>query len=196
MYRWLRNVHLAAGLFSAVSLLVFGATALQMAYGLPGPNSSETTTTIDVPSGYQVNPRAFAWWLMERHGLRGDLVNVTTKGAVVELTIQRTGASHRVEYDSHRNSAQVTTISRNTLGMFNRIHHAGGIEHQYWAINRLGLDAVGLVDRAPAAGGIRRGDVVQALRRSPPGRARRQRGSRVGSDAVSADATPLSPSDF
>ena len=138
MYRWLRNVHLAAGLFSAVSLLVFGATALQMAYGLPGPNSSETTTTIDVPSGYQVNPRAFAWWLMERHGLRGDLVNVTTKGAVVELTIQRTGASHRVEYDSHRNSAQVTTISRNTLGMFNRIHHAGGIEHQYWAINLWG----------------------------------------------------------
>jgi len=135
MYRSLRNVHLAAGLFSAIFLLVFGTTAVQMAYRLPGPNSSETTTTIDVPAGYQANPRAFAWWLMEQHGLRGDLIDVKTNGAVIELAIQRTGASHRVEYDSRRNSARVTTTSRNTLGMLNRIHHARGIEHPYWAIN-------------------------------------------------------------
>jgi len=138
MYRWLRNIHLASGLFSAIFLVVFAATAAQMAYRLLGPNSSETTTTIDVPAGFQVNPRAFAWWLMEQHDLRGDLTNVTTNGAVVGLTIVRTGASHRVEYDSHQNSARVTTTSRNTLGMLNRIHHARGIAHEYWAINAWG----------------------------------------------------------
>ena len=138
MYRWLRNVHLACGLFSAIFLFVFAATALQMAYRLPGSNSSETTTTIDVPAGFQVNPRAFAWWLMDQHGLRGDLTNVATNGAVVELTIVRTGASHHVEYDSHRNSARVTTTSHNVLSTLIRIHHARGIAHDYWAINAWG----------------------------------------------------------
>ena len=138
MYRWLRNIHLAVGLFTAAYLLVFGGTAMRMAYRLPGPNSSEATTTIDVPAGFQVNPRAFAWWLMEEHGLRGDLTNVKTNGAVVELTIVRTGASHRVEYDSRRNIAQVTRTAHKTLSRLDRIHHAPGIGHEYCALNASG----------------------------------------------------------
>jgi hypothetical protein len=138
MYRWLRNIHLAVGVFTAIFLLVFGATAMQMAYRLPGPDTTEATTTIDVPAGFQANPRAFAWWLMERHGMRGDLTNLNTTGAVIELSIMRTGALYRVEYDSRRNSARVTTFSRNTLAMLDRIHHARGIAHEYWAINAWG----------------------------------------------------------
>src|SRR5262245_11688914 len=98
MYRWLRNLHLGVGLFFAIFLVGFGLSAVQMAYRLPGPQTSETTSTIEVPAGYQVNPRAFAWWLMDHHGLAGDLSQVKTEGAIVSLTITRTGAMHRVEY--------------------------------------------------------------------------------------------------
>jgi hypothetical protein len=138
MYRWLRNLHLGVGLFFAIFLVAFGLSAVQMAYRLPGPNSTETTSTIEVPTGYQVNPRAFAWWLMDHHGLRGDLAEVKTEGAIVSLTITRTGTIHRVEYDSRAGSAHVTTTSRNMLGVLNRIHHASGIAHDYWAVNGWG----------------------------------------------------------
>src|SRR5262245_16932052 len=133
MYRWLRNIHLGAGLFFAIFLVAFGVSAVQMAYQIPGPDSFETRSTIEVPAGYQVNPRAFAWWLMDHHGLRGDLTEVKTEGAIVSLTITRTGAIHRVDYDSRAGSARVTTTSRNTLSLLNRIHHAHGIDHDYWA---------------------------------------------------------------
>ena len=138
MYRWLRNLHLGVGLFFAIFLVGFGLSAVQMAYRLPGPQTAETTSTIDVPAGYQVNPRAFAWWLMDHHGLRGDLSQVKMEGAIVSLTITRTGAIHRVEYDSRANSARVTTTSRNAFGLLNRIHHATGITHDYWAVNGWG----------------------------------------------------------
>jgi hypothetical protein len=139
VYRWLRNLHLGVGLFFAIFLLGFGLSAVQMAYRLPGPNTTETTATIeDVPAGYQVNPRAFAWWLMNRHGLGGDLGEVKTDGAIVYLTITRTGAIHRVAYDSRAGTARVTTTSRNALGLLNRIHHASGITHDYWAVNGWG----------------------------------------------------------
>ena len=138
MYRWLRNLHLGAGLFFAIFLAGFGLSAVQMAYRFPGPDTTETASTFEVPPGYQANPRAFAWWLMEHHGVRGDLGEVKTEGAIINLTITRTGAIHRVAYDSRANSARVTTTSRNALGLLNRIHHASGIAHEYWAINGWG----------------------------------------------------------
>jgi hypothetical protein len=138
MYRWFRNLHLGVGLFFAIFLVAFGLSAVQMAYRLPGPNTTETSSTIEVPAGYQVNPRAFAWWLMDHHGLRGNLVEVKTDGAIVSLTITRTGTIYRVAYDSRAGSARVTTVSRNMLGMLNRIHHASGIAHDYWAVNGWG----------------------------------------------------------
>src|SRR6185295_10578695 len=139
MYRWLRNLHLGVGLFFAIFLLSFGLSAVQMAYRLPGPDTTQTVSTIDVPAGFQVNPRAFAWWLMDHYGLRGILSGVqTNENGIISLTITRTGAMHRVEYDSRAGSARVTTTSRNMLGLLSRIHHATGIAHEYWAVNGWG----------------------------------------------------------
>src|SRR5262245_24534947 len=127
MYRWLRNLHLGVGLFFAIFLVSFGLSAVQMGYRLPGLATTETTSTIDVPAGYQVNPRAFAWWLMDHHGVRGDLAEVKMEGAIVALTITRTGAIQRVAYDPRAGTARVTTTSRNAVFLLNRIHHASGI---------------------------------------------------------------------
>ena len=135
MYRWLRNVHLAVGLFSAVFLVGFGLSAAQMAYPIYRPGPSESTTTIQVPAGYQVNARGFARWLMDEHGLRGDLTRVNTSGSTLSLTIDRPGTTHQVEYDLRVGSARVTTRVQNAVGMLNRIHHTRGIHHDYWATN-------------------------------------------------------------
>lgn len=135
MYGWLRNIHLGAGLFSAVFLAGFGLSAAQMAYPIYRPSPREMTRTIQVPPGYQVNPRGFAWWLMEEQDLRGDLTQVSTTGSTVSLTIVRPGTTHQIEYDGRLGSARVTTRVLNAVGMLNRIHHTRGIAHDYWAIN-------------------------------------------------------------
>src|SRR5687767_3815755 len=135
MYQWLRNVHLAVGLFSAVFLVGFGLSAAQMAYPIYRPSPTESTTTIPVPAGYQINPRRFARWLMDEHDLRGDLTKVNTSGSTISLTIDRPGTMHQVEYDLRLGSARVTTRAHNAVGMLNHIHHTHGIDHDYWATN-------------------------------------------------------------
>ena len=135
MYRWLRNVHLATGLLSAVFLVAYGLSAVQMAYPIYRPSPVESSTTIQVPAGYQVNARGFARWLMDEHRLRGDLTQVNTTGSTMSLTIVRPGTTHVVEYDIRLGSARVTTRALNAIGMLNRIHHTRGIAHDYWAIN-------------------------------------------------------------
>jgi hypothetical protein len=138
MYVMLRNLHLAAGSFAAVWLLAYALSAAQMACPLCQLTPTETVTTIDVPDGVATSPRAFARWLMTRHGLRGDLTNVAATNASVALTIVRPGTTYRVELDQTIRAARVVTATFGAIGMLNRLHHVRGVEHDYWVINAWG----------------------------------------------------------
>lgn len=138
MYRLLRDVHLAVGLFGSMFLLALGLSAVQMAYPIYRLRPTETVTTTDVPAGVDTSPRALARWLMDARDLRGDLTEVTIASDSVSLHIVRPGTTHDVEYDPRLHSARVTTRVLDAIGMLNRIHHIGGIRHDYWAINAWG----------------------------------------------------------
>lgn len=137
MYRLLRDLHLIAGLFSAVFLLAYGLSAAQMAYPIYRPRPTETARSIEIPREIEW-ARPLARWLMDEHDLRGDLAEVETGTASLSLTIVRPGTVHRVVYDPATGRARVTTGVLNAVGMLNRIHHVGGVWHEYWAINAWG----------------------------------------------------------
>lgn len=138
MYNWLRNLHLAFGLFSAALLLAFGMSAAQMAYPIYQLTPAEIESTIAVPAGVDTGPRALARWLMNEHGLRGDLTEVKVEDTRVVFTIVRPGTTHQVEFDPAQRSAGVTTRVHDAVGMLNRIHHTHGVDHGYWAVNAWG----------------------------------------------------------
>ncbi len=156
MYTLLRNLHLALGLFSAVFLLAYALSAAQMAYPLYRPQSTETVTVIHVPRELDPSPRALAQWLMDRHDHRGDVTDITTTPLGLSLTIVRPGTTHRVVFDSRDRAAHVTTSTTNAIGMLNRIHHVGGVRHEYWAANAWGwfLLAVSVCLLALAISGV------------------------------------------
>jgi hypothetical protein len=137
-YTLLRNLHLGAGLFAAVFLFAYGLSAAQMAYPIYRLQPRETVTIIDVSDRIDTSPRALARWLMDRHGLRGSLTEVSDSGGVTALTIARTGTTHRVEFDEAARTAEVKTSTHNAVGMLNRIHHVRGLGHEYWATNAWG----------------------------------------------------------
>lgn len=135
MYKLFRDIHLALGLFSAVFLLAYGLSAVQMAYPIYRAKWKNSTETFVVPDGVDVAPRPLARWLMDNRGLRGDLETVQSTSTAVSLTIMRPATRHDVKLDRATRRAEVTTGVMNVVGMLNRLHHAGGLWHDYWAIN-------------------------------------------------------------
>ena len=134
-YRLLRNIHLAIGLAAAVPLLAYAVSAAQMAYPDYRLTPTETRETFDLPPGVETTPRPLAQWLMDARGLRGDLTAVSTSKGFVSVTIVRPGTSHVARYDDAHRSVTVATTRFGTLGVLNRLHHAAGLSHDYWAID-------------------------------------------------------------
>lgn len=135
MYRWLRNLHLAAGLFSAIFLAGYASSAAQMAYPIYHLKPSEARATMAVPADVGSSPRSLAQWLMDDRDLRGDLIDLTTTDTAITLRIVRPGTTHQVSYDRLTKTALVTTSTLNGIGMLNRLHHISGLRHEYWIIN-------------------------------------------------------------
>ncbi|MEQ1727828.1 MAG: PepSY-associated TM helix domain-containing protein [Vicinamibacterales bacterium] len=138
MYRFLRNVHLAAGLFTAVFLFAYALSAAQMAYPLYRPVPVVTESDLTVPANIDPTPRALASWLGATPDFRGDLRDVEADEDGFALTIARVGTMHRVEYDPAERRVHITSRRQNAVGMLNRIHHVAGVGHAYWAVNAWG----------------------------------------------------------
>ncbi len=138
MYKVLRNVHLAAGLFTAVFLFAYALSAAQMAYPLYRPTPVVTESDLPVPANIDATPRALARWLGETPDLRGDLREVEGDEDGFAMTIARVGTSHRIEFDPAERRAHITSRRQNAVGMLNRIHHVSGVGHTYWAVNAWG----------------------------------------------------------
>lgn len=142
MYRWLRNTHLLIGLFSFLFLMMYGVSSVQMAHNSwfnLKPKVTENRLEVQA-----MEPRAVAQELMRAHGLRGEMGPVKVAKAGFSFRIARPGTVYEVTYPADPHTALVRTNEAGLMGMLNRIHHIGGLWHDYSLINVWGT-FVGLI---------------------------------------------------
>lgn len=140
MYRLLRNTHLLLGLFSCAYALMYGVSSVQMAHNRWfNLRPAVTESRISLPVDVLANARMAALELMNRHGLRGDLRQLTQRDGGYAFRIIRPGTVHEVQHKQSEPDVLVRTSVAGFLGMLNRIHHTGGLWHDYWLINFWGV---------------------------------------------------------
>ena len=137
MYRWLREIHLALGVFSFGFLVLYGVSAVQMAHFNVPVRASEARVALSGAAGGDA--RAVARELMERGLVRGVLREVEAGEASLRFRLERLGTVHSVTYFHDRGEALVHTRDSGLLGVLNRLHHTAGFWHESPALKAWGV---------------------------------------------------------
>jgi hypothetical protein len=153
MYRTLRTIHLLCGAFALPALLMYGASAVQMAHHrwfTMKPHVSDSDVVLR--AGYD-DGRAVAREVMASRDLRGDinLVKPTPTGFDIRLVVP--GTVHEIRYDRASGVTRVRTSAAGFMGMLNRLHHAAGLWHEYAPLNVWGV-LMGVVSVATLGLGV------------------------------------------
>ncbi|MCP5112745.1 MAG: hypothetical protein GY953_18115, partial [bacterium] len=150
MYRWIRSTHLCLGLFALLFLTMYGISGVIISHH-PWFNlrPAVTVTLLPVADAIGADGRAVARELMAKHGLAGQIRAVRTVGDKIQLRIARLGEVYDITYPVDGTEAQVRTSRVGYLAMFNRLHIAGGLHHDYTPFNLwgflVGVISVGLI---------------------------------------------------
>lgn len=153
MYQWIRNTHLFLGLFALVFLLMYAASAVQMAHNTWfATKPAVTERTLSLRPG-QDDARAVARALMDEHGLGGELRDVKKTESGYTFRIARVGTAHQVEYSKQTGEAKIRTNVATFMGMLNRVHHVHGLWHETLRMKAWGV-LVGLVSLALILSGL------------------------------------------
>jgi hypothetical protein len=147
MYKFIRNTHLLIGVFSFLFLLMYGVSAVQMAHNRWFNNRPAVTETEFKLDPGADDARVVARQLMDGHGVKGELLQVRKAEGGLSFRIQRPGTVYEVSYAPASGAAKVKTNVANLMGMLNRIHHVGGLWHEFTLTNVWGY-FVGLVSVA------------------------------------------------
>lgn len=132
MYRWLREIHLALGVFSFGFLVLYAVSAVQMGHFNVPVRRSEAK--VRLPAGL-ADARAVAGHLR----LRGVLRQIEPDGAALHLRLEKLGTVHSITYFPDRGEAVVRTEDRGVLGVLNRLHHTAGFWHESPALKAWGV---------------------------------------------------------
>jgi hypothetical protein len=141
----LRNTHLLVGLALFAFLLMYGVSSVQMAHNrwfTLKPATTESRVTL--PAGLAENPRAVARRLMDEYGVRGELNQIRKTETGCNLRIVRPGTVYEIAYSAPTGEAQIRKHIAGFMGLLNRLHHVGGLWHEYALINVWGA-LVGVV---------------------------------------------------
>jgi hypothetical protein len=139
MYRLLRNTHLLLGLFSAVFLLMYGVSAVQMGHSRWFTLTPRVSTRDVALTPGMTDARVVARVLMDAHGLRGEVAQVSPKPSTLAFRIVRPGTVDEVSYDVATGRASIRESVARFMGMMNRLHHAAGVTHDMAALNIWGV---------------------------------------------------------
>lgn len=135
MYRTLRSVHLCAGLFALVFLVVYAISALQMTHGKWVHMEARTTErSVALPSGLG-GARAAARHLGQGLGISGELTAVRVTPDGVSFRILRPGMVWQADYTAATGLTRLRTTDTGILGALNRIHQMHGVWHNWAAYN-------------------------------------------------------------
>ena len=148
MHRWLRNTHLLVALFSGAFVLMYGWSSVQMSHNT-WFDLKPRVVEHSVALAKGLDGRAAGRELMDRHGVRGEIMQVRPEGQGIFIRIVRPGTVYDAQYSPTSGAAQVKESIVGFMGLLNRIHHIGGLWHDYtltqvWAVF-VGLVSAGLV---------------------------------------------------
>ncbi|HEY1341571.1 MAG TPA: PepSY-associated TM helix domain-containing protein [Bryobacteraceae bacterium] len=132
MYRILRNTHLFLGLFCCLFLLMYGVSAVQMSHNRWFNLRPTVTTTDAALPPNSADARLIARELMDRYTVRGEVSQVRVAPARVSFSIVRPGTVYQIDYNPATGRTQIRDNHAGFMGMLNRIHHIGGLWHDYW----------------------------------------------------------------
>jgi hypothetical protein len=139
LYSVLRNTHLLCGAFALPFLVIYGASAVQMAHTRwfnMKPAITETDTAV---AAGMTDGRVVAREVMQVGSIRGEITEVKSKPAGFEVQVRRPGTQYEIEYDSATGTARIRTKVAGVWGIMNRLHHAAGLWHEYGPLKWWGL---------------------------------------------------------
>jgi hypothetical protein len=150
MYRWLREIHLIAGLCFFPFAMMYGVSAIQMSHRTWFKLESKIAETkAFVAPEKATDGRAVARALLAQGVIWGELANINQTGAGYTFQLHRSGGSFDVKYDR---STGAVLIKNTEIGLNNtlvRIHHYASVNHDYWVADAwgvlLGLTALALI---------------------------------------------------
>ncbi len=150
MYRLMRNIHLILGLVFALALGVYLLSSVRLAHRSwfsAAPTVTEHTYPVDPERA--ATPRALGQYLIEEHGIRGEIARVQpAQDGKFSLLIRRLGTGYQVRYDEGAAQALVRESKQAFTGMLLSMHFAHGFWHENATINVWGavllLTSIGL----------------------------------------------------
>jgi hypothetical protein len=147
MHRTVRTVHLCTALMVLPFLLLYLASAVQLAHRSWFPLSQSTSRrTIALPAGLD-DARVVARSLWERRAVRGELAGIQTATDSLQFRMVHPGEVSRVEYSAATGVAMVETTRAGFMGFANRLHQLHGAWHDEAALN-VWAAALGLLSLA------------------------------------------------
>lgn len=126
-YRVLRQIHLILGLLLFWVILMYAASAAQMAHGIrivPAVTEREVT----VMTGLEARPLAAE--LMKHQGLSGEMGKVTPAPGGYQFSLIRAGGSTQITYDGSTGRTRLRVSDTGVWGVLNRLHHFHGLHNQ------------------------------------------------------------------
>ncbi len=135
MYRAIRSIHLCAGLFALVFLIVYAVSALQMTHGQwIFARIRAVTRDVALPAGL-TDARAAARELARRHGISGELTAIRVAPEGLAFRVLRPGIVWQADYTAATGATRLRITDTGILGAFNRIHQMRGMWHTWVAYN-------------------------------------------------------------
>jgi len=132
MYRLIRNTHLLLGLFTALFVLMYAVSAVQMAHRI---KLAPAVTEVDIRAAAGLEARPLALVLMNEHGCTGELGTVRTVPAGFAFAITSVGGSCNAAYDRASGVIHLRHSVSGVMGVLNRLHHLHGFTHERGVVN-------------------------------------------------------------
>jgi len=135
MYKLLRNTHLILGLLLFWVVLMYGASAVQMAHRV---RIEPVITEREITAAPGLDPRALANDLMAREGMGGEMGNATSLSDGFRFPMTRAGGNSVIAYNRTTGQVHIRETRTGVLGVLNRLHHFHGLHNQTGARNAWG----------------------------------------------------------
>jgi hypothetical protein len=131
MYRWFRDVHLFVGLLAFPFLLMYCLSSIRMTHSSWFSDRIQwTEREVEVGTFDAASGRALARVLLQQHGLRGELRQITSTDSGFRLEIERPGMFHQVEYSRETGKSRIRSGAANFMQVLAGIHEITGLRHQ------------------------------------------------------------------